>query len=118
MIPITCPGASPPSAAGETSRSSAAACSRSAGGGALQQVQRRGRGAQVALAQARAERRSVVAHATWAELPEPLPLEAAASSAAEPLPLGMAAPLPDGAAAPTSSTMSRMMRVRSKSFGV
>ncbi len=78
VIPITCPGASPPSAWGETSRSSAADCSRSAGGGALQQVQGGGRRAQVALAQARAEGRPVVAHASSAEPfgDEPLPLAA------------------------------------------
>src|SRR5208283_4937197 len=65
------------------------------GGGALQQVERGRRGAEVALAQACAEGGSVGAHA------EPL--------AEEPSPLRPAL---------TSSTMSRMMRVMSKSLGV
>ena len=62
VTPTTWPAASPPSSAGDSARISSAASSRSAGGRALEQVQRRRSRAQISLAQARAERRALAAH--------------------------------------------------------
>ena len=59
VTPTMCPFASPPSAAGETLRSSAAICGARRGRAVLHEVQDLGSGGQVAAAQALAERGAV-----------------------------------------------------------
>src|SRR5262249_19652001 len=91
------------------------------GGGATpEKVQRGGRGAQVSLAQARAESGSVLVHAAATDPSGASDPPAEPEPPAEPLPAPTADP-PFGrrpCSASTSSTMSRTMRVMSKSLGV
>ena len=105
-----CPGASEPSAAGATSRISAAAWSRSSAALLSSRFSAAGAAAQVPLAQPRAERGAVAAHAPTTVYDGGAPAAATGVAPAAP---GFE-PLPPA----SSATMSRMMREMSKSFGV
>ena len=113
VIPITCPGASPPSARG---RDLAQQRARPARGRSAVELSSRlsaaGRRAQVALAQARAERGPVGAHATD-DAARAAAVGGDGVAGAGRCRARCAAP----AAPPTNSTMSRMICVISKSFG-